>query len=196
MLSFPFFLIFSKLYVNFQIQAVMSSDIAIAQFQYLQRLLLVHGHWCYRRITSMVTALILLHFSIWIKVLYGVWQKFQSWLTQNPSSHGRYATSSTRTSHLVSLYSYMRHMHHSLGNLHIMIGLCHCIMSSSHHFHQLLWVFSTKMSQHGFASRYAYQSCPFDSSPCHVMCQQKLRLWHNIDKMPENSLLQLTGSLL
>lgn len=35
-------------------QAVMSSDVAIAQFKYLERLLLVHGHWCYRRISSMV----------------------------------------------------------------------------------------------------------------------------------------------
>ncbi|KAK7306980.1 hypothetical protein VNO77_39646 [Canavalia gladiata] len=35
-------------------QAVMSSDIAIAQFRYLERLLLVHGHWCYRRISSMI----------------------------------------------------------------------------------------------------------------------------------------------
>lgn len=36
------------------LQAVMSSDIAIAQFRYLERLLLVHGHWCYRRISKMV----------------------------------------------------------------------------------------------------------------------------------------------
>ncbi|KAL1347323.1 hypothetical protein HN51_020788 [Arachis hypogaea] len=35
-------------------QAVMSSDIAIAQFWYLERLLLVHGHWCYRRMSSMI----------------------------------------------------------------------------------------------------------------------------------------------
>ncbi|XP_074336639.1 putative phospholipid-transporting ATPase 9 [Apium graveolens] len=35
-------------------QAVMASDIAIAQFRYLERLLLVHGHWCYRRISSMI----------------------------------------------------------------------------------------------------------------------------------------------
>ncbi|KAG5032182.1 hypothetical protein JHK85_016164 [Glycine max] len=34
--------------------AVMSSDIAIAQFRYLERLLLVHGHWCYRRMSSMM----------------------------------------------------------------------------------------------------------------------------------------------
>nr|XP_018486765.1 PREDICTED: probable phospholipid-transporting ATPase 12 [Raphanus sativus] len=36
------------------LQAVMSSDIAIAQFRYLERLLLVHGHWCYRRISKMI----------------------------------------------------------------------------------------------------------------------------------------------
>ncbi|KAG8366532.1 hypothetical protein BUALT_Bualt17G0089700 [Buddleja alternifolia] len=35
-------------------QAVMSSDIAIAQFRFLERLLLVHGHWCYRRISNMI----------------------------------------------------------------------------------------------------------------------------------------------
>ncbi|KAA8532783.1 hypothetical protein F0562_032816 [Nyssa sinensis] len=35
-------------------QAVMSSDIAIAQFRFLERLLLVHGHWCYKRISSMI----------------------------------------------------------------------------------------------------------------------------------------------
>ncbi|KAK4781401.1 hypothetical protein SAY86_015503 [Trapa natans] len=35
-------------------QAVMSSDIAVAQFRFLERLLLVHGHWCYRRISSMI----------------------------------------------------------------------------------------------------------------------------------------------
>ncbi|KAF5751968.1 hypothetical protein HS088_TW02G00987 [Tripterygium wilfordii] len=35
-------------------QAVMASDVAIAQFSYLERLLLVHGHWCYRRISSMI----------------------------------------------------------------------------------------------------------------------------------------------
>lgn len=43
--------------INFscsKFQAVMSSDIAIAQFRFLERLLLVHGHWCYRRISSMV----------------------------------------------------------------------------------------------------------------------------------------------
>lgn len=35
-------------------QAVMASDFSIAQFRFLERLLLVHGHWCYRRITMMI----------------------------------------------------------------------------------------------------------------------------------------------
>ncbi|KAF3976416.1 hypothetical protein CMV_000388 [Castanea mollissima] len=35
-------------------QAVMASDFAIAQFRFLERLLLVHGHWCYRRIAMMI----------------------------------------------------------------------------------------------------------------------------------------------
>ncbi|XP_074580632.1 putative phospholipid-transporting ATPase 9 [Curcuma longa] len=35
-------------------QAVMASDIAISQFRFLERLLLVHGHWCYRRISTMI----------------------------------------------------------------------------------------------------------------------------------------------
>ncbi|CAK7328063.1 unnamed protein product [Dovyalis caffra] len=37
-------------------QAVMSSDFAIAQFRFLEQLLLVHGHWCYRRIAMMAYA--------------------------------------------------------------------------------------------------------------------------------------------
>lgn len=35
-------------------QAAMSSDYTIAQFRFLERLLLVHGHWCYRRIAMMI----------------------------------------------------------------------------------------------------------------------------------------------
>ncbi|GJP56681.1 hypothetical protein CLOM_g15736 [Closterium sp. NIES-68] len=36
-------------------QAVMASDFAIAQFKYLERLVLVHGHWSYKRIANAVT---------------------------------------------------------------------------------------------------------------------------------------------
>ncbi|XVF86833.1 hypothetical protein PTKIN_Ptkin18bG0074200 [Pterospermum kingtungense] len=35
-------------------QAVMASDFSIAQFHFLERLLVVHGHWCYKRIAQMV----------------------------------------------------------------------------------------------------------------------------------------------
>ncbi|XP_022775523.1 probable phospholipid-transporting ATPase 8 [Durio zibethinus] len=35
-------------------QAVMASDFSIAQFRFLEHLLLVHGHWCYRRIAMMI----------------------------------------------------------------------------------------------------------------------------------------------
>ncbi|KAJ8795344.1 hypothetical protein J1605_018359 [Eschrichtius robustus] len=35
-------------------QAVMASDFAISQFKHLSKLLLVHGHWCYTRLSNMV----------------------------------------------------------------------------------------------------------------------------------------------
>ncbi|KVH97928.1 Cation-transporting P-type ATPase [Cynara cardunculus var. scolymus] len=38
-------------------QAVMASDFSIAQFRFLERLLVVHGHWCYKRIAQMFPAL-------------------------------------------------------------------------------------------------------------------------------------------
>lgn len=35
-------------------QAVMASDFAISRFHHLHRLLLLHGHWCYDRISRMI----------------------------------------------------------------------------------------------------------------------------------------------
>ncbi|KAK7880842.1 hypothetical protein WMY93_032522 [Mugilogobius chulae] len=35
-------------------QAVMASDFALPRFSYLQKLLLVHGHWCYTRLANMI----------------------------------------------------------------------------------------------------------------------------------------------
>ncbi|GLU22384.1 hypothetical protein SLE2022_384640 [Rubroshorea leprosula] len=35
-------------------QAVMASDFSLAQFRFLERLLVVHGHWCYKRIAQML----------------------------------------------------------------------------------------------------------------------------------------------
>ncbi|XP_075479097.1 putative phospholipid-transporting ATPase 4 [Primulina tabacum] len=35
-------------------QAVMASDFSLPQFRFLERLLIVHGHWCYKRISNMI----------------------------------------------------------------------------------------------------------------------------------------------
>jgi len=35
-------------------QAVMASDFAISRFRFIERLLLIHGHWCYDRLARMV----------------------------------------------------------------------------------------------------------------------------------------------
>jgi len=35
-------------------QAVMASDFAITRFRFIERLLLIHGHWCYDRLSRMV----------------------------------------------------------------------------------------------------------------------------------------------
>lgn len=36
------------------LKAVMASDFAIPRFRHLEKLLLVHGHWCYSRLANMV----------------------------------------------------------------------------------------------------------------------------------------------
>ncbi|KAF9689992.1 hypothetical protein SADUNF_Sadunf01G0149700 [Salix dunnii] len=45
-------------------QAVMASDFSISQFRFLERLLVVHGHWCYKRIAQMVIIKRLSRFSL------------------------------------------------------------------------------------------------------------------------------------
>ncbi|XP_057812071.1 probable phospholipid-transporting ATPase 4 [Salvia miltiorrhiza] len=35
-------------------QAVMASDFSLPEFRFLERLLIIHGHWCYRRISKMI----------------------------------------------------------------------------------------------------------------------------------------------
>lgn len=41
------------------LQAVMASDFSMPQFRFLERLLIVHGHWCYKRISKMVVTKLL-----------------------------------------------------------------------------------------------------------------------------------------
>ena len=60
-----------KLAISFQ--AVMASDFAIAQFRFLERLLVVHGHWCYKRIAQMVIDIFILnldHYSHFLNVFF------------------------------------------------------------------------------------------------------------------------------
>lgn len=130
-------------------QAVMSSDIAIAQFRFLERLLLVHGHWCYRRISTMV---ILLHWYLEDFILFithaMLFQQIQSLISLFFSC--RFATFSTRTSLSVSQSSCTRLMHHFPDNLHTMTGSCLFTTYSSHRCPWLLSGSSTKMYQLDF----------------------------------------------
>lgn len=40
--------------ISLPFKAVMASDFAVPRFRYLERLLIVHGHWCYSRLANMV----------------------------------------------------------------------------------------------------------------------------------------------
>lgn len=77
----------------------MSSDVNIAQFRFLERLLLLHGHWCYRRISMMVmtdqSSLVLKNTGLIL------WMNLCSRLMIVILAECRYATSSTRTLHSV-----------------------------------------------------------------------------------------------
>lgn len=55
------------------LQAAMSSDYTIAQFRFLARLLLVHGRWCYMRITDMIFVYFYKNV-LWLFVLF--WYQF------------------------------------------------------------------------------------------------------------------------
>ncbi|GAA0140956.1 primary active transporter [Lithospermum erythrorhizon] len=51
-------------------QAVMASDFSIAQFRFLERLLVVHGHWCYKRIAQMVCYFIYKNLAFGLTLFY------------------------------------------------------------------------------------------------------------------------------
>ncbi|XP_017424998.1 probable phospholipid-transporting ATPase 4 isoform X3 [Vigna angularis] len=57
-------------------QAVMASDFSIAQFRFLERLLVVHGHWCYKRIAQMFPAL----YQQGPKNLFFDWYRILGWM--------------------------------------------------------------------------------------------------------------------
>ena len=47
----------------------MASDFAIAQFRFLERLLVVHGHWCYKRIAQMVIDIFIFNLDLYSHIL-------------------------------------------------------------------------------------------------------------------------------
>ncbi|KAM1123095.1 hypothetical protein ACFX13_004612 [Malus domestica] len=51
-------------------QAVMASDIALPQFRFLGRLLIVHGHWCYKRISKMVLYFVYKNIALGLTLFY------------------------------------------------------------------------------------------------------------------------------
>ncbi|KAF9617707.1 hypothetical protein IFM89_038207 [Coptis chinensis] len=51
-------------------QAVMASDFSISQFRFLERLLVVHGHWCYKRIAQMVCYFFYKNIAFGLTLLY------------------------------------------------------------------------------------------------------------------------------
>ncbi|KAG2606681.1 hypothetical protein PVAP13_4NG211787 [Panicum virgatum] len=57
-------------------QAVMASDFSISQFRFLERLLVVHGHWCYKRIAQMFPAL----YQQGPKNLFFDWYRILGWM--------------------------------------------------------------------------------------------------------------------
>ncbi|KAM7500349.1 hypothetical protein LguiA_024763 [Lonicera macranthoides] len=80
-------------------QAVMASDFSLPQFRFLERLLIVHGHWCYKRIAKMILyfvyknvafGLTLFYFEVYTsfsgEVLYNDWYMvmFNVFLTSLP----------------------------------------------------------------------------------------------------------------
>lgn len=133
----------------------MSSDIAIAQFRFLERLLLVHGHWCYRRMSSMVTINAKVQSLDLQKHLFviGEIHSLSYWKAKNLDcflapchfrpmdlltyvlliSINRSAISSTRTLPLASRSSTSRPMPHSLEKLLTMIGISRFTTFSSPH---------------------------------------------------------------
>ncbi|KVH95088.1 HAD-like domain-containing protein [Cynara cardunculus var. scolymus] len=81
-------------HIGFSARAVMASDFSMPQFRFLERLLIVHGHWCYKRIskmilyfvyTNIVFGLTLFYYELYSKfsgdVLYdGCWKRIIGWM--------------------------------------------------------------------------------------------------------------------
>ena len=109
------------------LQAARSADVAIAQFRYLQKLLLVHGAWSYQRITK--------------TILFSFYKNIALYLTQFWVCCPACPLSGTKiilTRLLLSTLSKMS----SLDKLSSNRGCSPSTTSSSHSYRRWLWVFS------------------------------------------------------
>lgn len=114
------------------LQAARSADVAIGQFRYLRKLLLVHGAWSYQRISKVI--------------LYSFYKNIALYMTQfwvrTISLHG----GECRANHVSSILFKILSLAKSSSNL----GHCLFIMSSSPSFPLWSWEFSTSSSQLAF----------------------------------------------
>ncbi|XP_051125692.1 probable phospholipid-transporting ATPase 5 [Andrographis paniculata] len=51
-------------------QAVMASDFSLPEFRFLERLLIVHGHWCYKRISKMIVYFVYKNIAFGLTLFY------------------------------------------------------------------------------------------------------------------------------
>ncbi|KAI5664135.1 hypothetical protein M9H77_23458 [Catharanthus roseus] len=58
-------------------QAVMASDFSLPQFCFLERLIIVHGHWCYKRISKMILYFVYKNIAFGLTLFYNeIYSKF------------------------------------------------------------------------------------------------------------------------
>ena len=108
------------------LQAARSADVAIGQFRYLRKLLLVHGAWSYQRVSKVILYSFYKNITLYMT---------QFWVCRDPS------TSQTRLTYS-STHSKMRSLEKSSTNL----GRCPSITSFSQFYHLWRWVFLTNSS--------------------------------------------------
>ena len=114
------------------LQAARSADVAIGQFKYLRKLLLVHGAWSYQRISK--------------TILYSFYKNIALYMTQFWVS---------RCSNLCELYLTASSIHsktHSLARSFSSLGLCLSTMSSLPSCHLSSWAYLINSSPLAFST--------------------------------------------
>ena len=70
-------------------QAVMASDFAVPRYHFLQRLLLVHGHWCYDRLARMT---LYMFYKNVVSLIFGAQNNFFLFIMMLGVTQDRFAT--------------------------------------------------------------------------------------------------------